>query len=177
MNKILITTLTIGSIVFGGYVYAQNINNGNIEKAIENKALLGRLDETNKEYRENIYRQKYSTLSENVIDKNTYYESIVAYNNINMDKLFGIDFPKEKRNIINDAQKTMIEKKKKLDALYKLGELSIDEYMLRVSEAVEMSLSDVASVLSDEEFYLLFEIEKGEINGAFHEATGYSSIE
>ena len=165
----VVTVLFIGGIVAGGHSYAQ-------DTTLNSDVLLqGQILESNKEYRDRLYLQKsFDVDSIPAITTEDRAEATVNHSNLDIDKKFGVDFPLEKREQLNTAQRAMLAEKIVIDDLYKSGAITLDEYMERAANAVEVSLFSAAEILSNEEFALLFGIDKSQIKGSFYSATQYT---
>lgn len=85
-----------------------------------------------------------------------------------IDEALGSDFPKGKKKLLGTYQYNMLKQKSVLDKLYERGILDKNTYVEQASNLVEESFRNAAQILTDEEYEILFGMEKGHINGIFY---------
>lgn len=139
----------------------QNEPDFNLEK------LSGSINESNKEFRDLFYSRIEFELGKKQIQERPHDEinNTIESCELSIDHSLGIDFPKEKRNAIIEAQRKMLEEKTALDRT--LLETDKNRYVNDLSFHFEKFLGEVTFILTEEEFQALFKISKSEIGNAF----------
>lgn len=128
--------------------------------------MLGYVNDENVDYRDEIYARldyEFATNQMEFTNSDPIEDVVEQFENA-IDYALGIDFPLDRRNEIKDKQRDMIKKKALLDDQ---DDLSRDEYFAKLAMVYENCLHETAEVLTDEEFYSLFQIVKEQINGCF----------
>ncbi|MFA5248174.1 MAG: hypothetical protein WC415_02940 [Patescibacteria group bacterium] len=139
----------------------QNEPDFNLEK------LSGPINNDNKNFRDSFYsRIEFESgkkqLKERPRDE---INNTIEQCEVSIDHSLGIDFSKDKRKSIADAQRKMLAEKSILDRT--IPEDDKNGYANSLSFHFEKFLGDVSLILTEEEFKALFKISKSEIGNAY----------
>lgn len=127
------------------------------------KSLLGHLTEANMKLRSDYYSKRDFELATRHLDEvNDPVENVVSEFESTIDFSLGTDFPEKRRVPIRGLQREMLYQKEALDSE------SIDEklYLSQLNDIYNDYLSKMAGLLSSEEFYLLFQVERHDFRDA-----------
>ncbi|MBU1046446.1 hypothetical protein KKH36_01540 [Patescibacteria group bacterium] len=166
INQIVFFSTMLFVILFGGVAFAQNqqleIRDGELY------LLEGLKEDSNIVFRRQYYREQTRSIYEN---KELFEDKellLVKDFSFAIDEALGVDFPTKKKELLQKYQYNMLKQKTSFDKLYENGLLDEKLYLRFVSDIFEQSLHESAYVLNDEEFFLLFCINKNQIDGLFY---------
>lgn len=149
------------------FAYAKNDTQG----VNSDSRLIGPQNVLNMEYRQDFYGEK-SRVLENEFAKQSWIitsDKAVAHFEILFDSILGIDFSKEKKGLVLQTQRRILEQKDRLVDLYKSGSISFEEYVEQLSGFIETGFAEISNILTDEEFLGLFQFNKAKTKGSFYE--------
>lgn len=166
--KILLVLLSLFTgFLFSNSVLAQDETTSTI---VNVEQLNGHRNNSNSEYRAKFYDEKLRMLDEKYRQqKPRDIEDVLAEDfSFAVDDALGLDFPKEKKKFLRNYQYNMLKQKSVLDKLYEKNILDKNIYVEQVSNVVEASFYNIAETLTDDEYKMLFGIEKEHIHGIFY---------
>lgn len=163
MKTVKTIVLVFVICIFGvcGYVYAQQQ---------DGLKLNGPQNVQNSKFRQHFYAQQFKKMEKNFEDdfQPNNPEKVSGHFGLLLDRMLGVDFQKDKKVSIVKIQKEMLAKKNIVAGQYLSGGISFEEYVNQTSVILENSLKCTAEMLSDDEFFALFQFEKSEIEGSFY---------
>ncbi|MFH1745344.1 MAG: hypothetical protein ABH881_04250 [bacterium] len=143
---------------------AENKNNNSIDDYAE--ILSGSVNEDNYIYRSDYYSKlDYEIAKEHMyLGDNDPVENIVEQFETSIDYNLGIDFTEGKRKKMREAQRGMLYKKELLDNSDE--QINDQEYIDKIVSYHNKYLEEMSEILDDEEFEILFQISKDEMQEA-----------